>query len=70
LQVLAAELGMKVTVAELDSAMTEVNPDGSAEVGFEKFEAWWKGGQKRSACMRMVSTNSVPGIKTRCHLDH
>ena len=45
---------MKLTAAELDSAMTEMNPDGSAEVGFEKFEAWWKGGQKGSAgkCQR------------------
>lgn len=40
---LSRELGLQLSVEELDQAMAEMDADGNGEIDFEEFSSWWHG---------------------------
>ena len=46
---LAIMMGQKLNSKELDMAMAEMDEDGSGEVDFDEFFAWWVSDKEESA---------------------
>ena len=61
-------LGMPIVESELDAAMRAMDEDGSEEVDFDEFFAWWKGVQEReeagAACWDEEEETSEDGSET------
>jgi hypothetical protein len=55
---LAIMLGQKLNSKELDIAMAEIDKDGSGEVDFDEFFAWWVSDKEESALQTKADGSS------------
>ena len=72
---LARELGLELSEAELDQAMSEMDDDSSGDVDYEEFSSWWKaaqqsdsgGGSPRSALGARFVSATMGAIDVASH---